>query len=119
MCCEETAQSLHPFILPVSALITDSTIERANYDRALEVFSKPLMNRFADASAFRREPSLERDGVLSNFDFSAYQEALPAWRFIDLTSHVEYLSGVIDAPFGRKCIAKLRSSARVTTRGNC
>lgn len=85
-----------PFVLPVSALITDSTLERANYDRALEAFSKPLVDRFADASSFRREPVAQRDGVLSNFEFAAYDEAMPAWRFIDLTSHVEYMSGVID-----------------------
>nr|WP_278875151.1 Fic family protein [Variovorax paradoxus] len=85
-----------PFILPVSALITDSTLERANYDRALEAFSKPFMGRFAEASSFRREPVAQPDGVLSNFEFAAYDEAMPAWRFIDLTSHVEYMSGVID-----------------------
>ncbi|MDP9912523.1 hypothetical protein J2W27_004649 [Variovorax boronicumulans] len=85
-----------PFILPVSALITDTTFERASYDRALEVFSKPLMGRFAEASSFRREPVAQPDGVLSNFEFAAYDEAMPAWRFIDLTLHVEYMSGVID-----------------------
>jgi hypothetical protein len=85
-----------PFILPVSALITESSLERANYDRALEAFSKPLMNRFADASSFSREPIKQPDGVLSNFEFSAYDDAMPAWRFLDLTSHVEYMSGVID-----------------------
>ena len=67
-----------PFILPLSALITDSALERANYDRALEAFSKPLMGRFADASSFRREPVAQPDGVLSNFEFAAYDEAMPA-----------------------------------------
>jgi hypothetical protein len=85
-----------PFILPISALITDSPQERTGYDTALEAFSKPLMTRFADASSFSHEPVAQLDGVLSNFEFSEYADAMPAWRFIDLTSHVEYMSGVLD-----------------------
>src|SRR5690606_24097950 len=34
--------------------------------------------------------------IWSNFEFSAYDDALPAWRYIDLTRHVEYLAELID-----------------------
>ncbi len=84
-----------PFILPVSALITESSKERADYDRALEAFSRPLMQRYGEAVSFSGEPRQEADGIRSNFNFSAYDDAMPAWRFLDLTSHVIYLGHVL------------------------
>lgn len=84
-----------PFILPVSALITDSARERAGYDSALEAFSKPLMAAYAHACVFAATPTVQEDGVASNFSFTANDEAMPAWRYPDLTRHVEYLGGVI------------------------
>ncbi len=39
-------------ILPVSATITSSAEFRAGYDRALEVFSRPFMRRYANAYRF-------------------------------------------------------------------
>lgn len=83
-----------PFILPISATITDNTRERAGYDRALEAFSKPLMDRFADRYDFGAEVECE-DGVRTNFRFDAYDEGLPAWRYPDLTPQVEYLGHVV------------------------
>ena len=35
------------------------------------------------------------DGVRYNLQFNAYQDALPAWRFPDLTDHVEYLPQIV------------------------
>lgn len=87
---------LAPFILPVSALITESARERAAYDGVLEVFSRPLMARYAEACHFGTQRRVEDDGVESNFTFDAYEAAMPAWRFPDLTRHVEYLGGVIE-----------------------
>lgn len=83
-----------PFILPISATITDSTQERAGYDRALEHFSKPLMRKFSDRYSFGAEVECE-DGIRSNFHFTAYGEALPVWRYPDLTYQAEYLGHVI------------------------
>ena len=83
-----------PFILPISATITNNTSERAGYDRALESFSKPLMLRFADRYDFGAETECE-DGVHTNFRFNAYEEGLPAWRYPDLTFQVEYVAHVI------------------------
>jgi len=37
------------------------------------------------------------DGVEYNFHFDKYQDALPAWRYPDMTAQVAYLAGVIDA----------------------
>ena len=84
-----------PFILPISALITEHSAERARYDEALEAFSRPLMERYADRYRFSREPELQPDGVMSNFHFDAYADARMAWRFLDLTSHVEYTAGLL------------------------
>ncbi|CAN7697643.1 Fic family protein [Variovorax paradoxus] len=84
-----------PFILPISALITEHSVERARYDAALEAFSRPLMSRYADRYRFTRESEVQPDGVMSNFHFEAYADARPAWRFLDLTSHVEYTAGLL------------------------
>lgn len=84
-----------PFILPISALITEHSVERARYDEALEAFSRPLMSRYAERYSFTREPEEQPDGVMSNFHFDAYAEARPAWRFVDLTSQVEYTAGLL------------------------
>ena len=83
-----------PFILPISATITNNTRERAGYDRALEAFSIPLMARFAHRYDFGAEQECE-DGVRTNFRFDAYEEGLPAWRYPDFTPQVEYLGHVV------------------------
>lgn len=84
-----------PIILPVSATITDSTQARAAYDKVLERFSRRLMRKYADQYYFG-EPTIAEDGVEYNLYFNAYEDALPAWRYPDLTAHAEYLATVID-----------------------
>ncbi|XKH61532.1 Fic family protein [Halomonas sediminis] len=83
-----------PFILPVSATVTSSVINRRGYDQILELFSRPLMQRYAGDWRFGTEQVAE-DGVRYNLDFTAYSDALPAWRYPDLTDHVEYLADVV------------------------
>ena len=83
-----------PFILPISATITNNSRERVGYDRALEAFSKPLMARFSDRYDFNTEIECE-DGVRTNFRFDAYEEAMPAWRYPELTQQVEYMGHVV------------------------
>jgi hypothetical protein len=85
-----------PLILPISSLITEHAAERAGYDTALEVFSRPLMRRYAERYGFTREPEEQPDGVMSNFRFDAYDDAKAAWRFLDLTDHVAYTAGLLD-----------------------
>lgn len=83
-----------PFILPISATITNSTRERVGYDRMLERFSKPFMRKYAEH--YRFEATVEYgDGVRSNFHFDAYDEAAPAWRYPDLTAQASYLGHVV------------------------
>ena len=83
-----------PFILPVSATITSTVIQRRGYDQVLELFSRPLMRKYGDAWRFGAEQVAE-DGVRYNLRFDAYEDALPAWRFPDMTEHVEYLGQVV------------------------
>lgn len=83
-----------PFILPVSATITSTVINRHGYDHVLELFSRPLMRKYSDAWRFGAEQTAD-DGVRFNLQFDPYQDALPAWRFPDMTDHVEYLAQVV------------------------
>ncbi|WP_288842275.1 Fic family protein [uncultured Deefgea sp.] len=84
-----------PIILPISTTIADSTQARAAYDKVLERFSRRLMRKYADQYYFG-EPVIAEDGVEYNLYFSAYDDALPAWRYPDLTAHAEYLAKIID-----------------------
>lgn len=83
-----------PFILPISATITNHAKERAGYDRALEVLSRPLMARYKDQYHFGPQYLCD-DGVRSNFFFDDYDHALPAWRYPDLTPQSEYMGDVV------------------------
>ena len=84
-----------PFILPVSAAITSSAVRRAEYDRILERYSRPLMSAYRDAVDFVHERVAYADGIESDFVFNAYDEAAPAWRYPDLTKQAEYLFTII------------------------
>jgi hypothetical protein len=81
-------------ILPVSATITSSAEFRSGYDRALEIFSRPFMRRYATAYHFGEILSYE-DGTPSNFSFDDYDDARFAWRYPDLTEHVMYTARVV------------------------
>lgn len=83
-----------PFILPISATITNKTKERAGYDRALESLSRPLLAKYRYRYNFGAE-YVCADGVRSNFYFDAYDDAMPAWRYPDLTSQTEYIGEVV------------------------
>lgn len=83
-----------PFILPVSATIASTVLNRRSYDQVLELFSRPLMRLYGQAWRFGTEQVAE-DGVRYNLQFDAYQDALPAWRYPDMTDHAEYLVQVV------------------------
>lgn len=85
-----------PFILPVSATINSATAGRRSYEQVLESFSRPLMRKYADAWRFGAE-QLAADGVRYNLQFDSYADALPAWRYPDLTDHVETLFDIVQA----------------------
>ncbi|MBI3146199.1 MAG: Fic family protein [Pseudogulbenkiania sp.] len=96
-----------PIILPVSATITNSTHNRAAYDKVLERFSRPLMQHYADQYYFG-ESIVAEDGVEYNLYFRGYEDALPAWRYPDLTAHVGYLAKVIDGTLTHEMRAEAR-----------
>ncbi|MDX9668510.1 Fic family protein [Pseudomonas sp. P5_152] len=81
-------------ILPVSATITSSIELRARYDRTLEVFSRPFMQRYASSHRFAKLVDYE-DGTTSNLVFDDYDDAQFAWRYPDLTEHVLYTAQVV------------------------
>jgi hypothetical protein len=81
-------------ILPVSATITSSLDFRARYDRTLEVFSRPFMQRYAASYRFGELVAYE-DGTSSNLVFDDYDDAQFAWRYPDLTEHVFYTAQVV------------------------
>lgn len=81
-------------ILPVSATITSSIDFRARYDRTLEVFSRPFIQRYAASYRFGELVAYE-DGSSSNLVFDDYGDAQCAWRYPDLTEHVLYTAQVV------------------------
>lgn len=81
-------------IVPVSATIAGSAKGRADYDRALEVFSRPFMQVYADAYHFGPKRTCP-DLVETNFEFLRAEDAEHAWRYPDLTEQAHYLSGVL------------------------
>lgn len=83
-----------PFILPISATITNKTQQRAGYDRALEALSRPFMLKYQNSYRFGAQYACA-DGIRSNFHFDAYEDAMPTWRYPDLTQQSEYIGGVI------------------------
>lgn len=81
-------------ILPVSATITSSVDFRARYDRTLESFSRPFMQRYAASYHFGKLVTYE-DGTRSNLVFDDYDDAQFAWRYPDLTEQVLYTAQVV------------------------
>jgi hypothetical protein len=81
-------------ILPVSATITSSIDFRARYDRTLEAFSRPFMQRYAGSYRFG-ELVVYDDGTRSNLVFDDYDDAQFAWRYPDLTEQVLYTAQVV------------------------
>jgi hypothetical protein len=83
-----------PFILPISATITNTTKTKTGYGHTLEAVSKPLMATYKNRYKFGQEVTYE-DGVVSNFHFDAYDEALHVWKYPDLTPHAQYMGEII------------------------
>lgn len=81
-------------IVPVSATIASSARARAAYDHVLEVVSKPLMSRYADAYRFGQARTCA-DGVVTDFEFLQTEDAQHAWRYLDLSEHARYISAVL------------------------
>ena len=67
---------------------------RVAYERTLEAFSRPFMDRYGAAYRFG-ETVRAADGTLTNFRFEAEEEALPAWRYPDLTAHALFTARLV------------------------
>lgn len=85
-----------PMILPISSLISSDQAERRAYDRILDVVSRPLMGALAGQYEFASNHHVWPDGIRSNFVCHGDEVARPAWRHLDLTRHVIYLSDVLE-----------------------
>lgn len=83
-------------ILPISATISESSKNRADYDRVLDTFSKPFMRTYQEACKFG-PTKVGPDGVPYSLHFTEYEDALHAWRYPDLTHHVEYMGQIIQS----------------------
>ena len=81
-------------ILPISATITEVREFAHGYDRTLEVFSRPFMRRYDTDHRFGAMVTYD-DGVRSNLEFDAYEDASWAWRYPDLTEHVIYTARLV------------------------
>lgn len=84
-----------PLIIPVSGWISRGKNEQLRYEKLLDTVSEPLMKQAAGKWEFSVHKRLYPDGIVSNFVFDGDSEARHAWRYADLTPHVEYLSDVI------------------------
>lgn len=81
-------------IVPVSGTIAGSAKGRADYDRALELFSRRFMQTYATAYRFGPKRTCA-DSVETNFEFLCTEDAAHAWRYPDLTEQAHYLSEVL------------------------
>jgi hypothetical protein len=84
-----------PYIVPISAILQRADLRPLSYDGALEIFSRPLMKQYQGQWSFGPEQQAA-DCVRYNLQFDAYQDALPAWRYPDLTRHVAFLAQVLE-----------------------
>lgn len=107
--CLRRDQALpHPYILPVSTVMQDASFRPYNYDQALEIFSKPLINSIRSNIDLGHEV-IGADGIPYNVHYSKYEETNSAWRYIDLTKHAEYMGKVI-----KKTIeSEMRTEAKI------
>lgn len=81
-------------VVPVSATIAGSAKGRTRYEQVLEVVSRPFMLTYANS--YRFGPArICPDGIESNFEFLASEDAHHVWRYLDLTEHVRYLSDLL------------------------
>ncbi|WP_227523059.1 Fic family protein [Moraxella osloensis] len=83
-----------PMILPISSAISDSTQHRRDYDKILDTVSKPLMAQLIGEYQFETTQIFE-DGIKYNLHLGNVDNALPIWRFLDLTPHVLYLAKLV------------------------
>lgn len=97
------------FILPISALITEHSVERARYDEALKAFSRPLMGRYADRYSFTREPEEQPDCRTSVSTHTQMLGRLGGFSTLPATSNTRPVCS--SARSRRRCMRRPLSSA--------
>lgn len=83
-------------ILPISSTIIRSSTNRGDYERTLDQISSRQIRKYAARYHFGRERVCE-DGVVTDFEFDAYDDAAHLWRYLDLTAHCAYIGRIIRA----------------------
>jgi hypothetical protein len=94
-----------PYIVPISAILQRPDLRPLSYDGALELFSRPLMQQYGNQWSFGPQQRGE-DGVIYNLQFEGYSDALHAWRYPDLTSHVSFTSAALEQTIEREMRAE-------------
>lgn len=103
-----------PYILPVSSVLQKHSLRPRNYDQVLESFSRPLMDSLSGQYRFGSKQKAP-DGTEYNLHFDGYEETAPAWRYIDMTVHAEYMADVVQITINEEMRAEadiLRSHYR-------
>ena len=100
-----------PYIVPISAILHRADLRPLSYDGALELLSRPLMQQYQSNWSFGPEQRGE-DGVIYNFQFDGYADALHAWRYPDLTRHVAFLADTLDLTIEQEMRAEAQYLAR-------
>lgn len=89
-------QVIHePIILPISQAIAEHASDRHAYNQILDRVSEPIMAQIRDHYEFDKQTITYPDGIRSNLNFESSHLIQPAWRFMDLSPHVQYLSILI------------------------
>lgn len=83
-----------PNIVPISASLQNAGLRPLSYDAALEVFSSKLLAHYREQWRFGAQRR-GADGIDYNLEFDGYRDALPAWRYLDMTEHVAFLGTAV------------------------
>lgn len=87
-------QTRDPIILPISKAIIEDGSSRKAYNQVLDTISKAVMKSLDGQYQFK-EHIRYADGIRSNLVLNDTSQALPLWRYMDLTPHVVYLANLL------------------------
>lgn len=82
-------------ILPISSTIVKSSINRGRYMSVLNRISDPLMRRYSTSYRFGNNDRVCPDGVVTDFEFDAYEDAAHLWRYPDLSEHCHFVADMV------------------------
>ena len=87
-----------PYIVPISAILQRPDLRPLSYDGALELFSRPLMQKlYQNQWRFGADRQAEQDGRSTiTCSLMLIRTPCTAWRYPDLTRHVAFLAHALD-----------------------